>query len=33
MGHGRTLTKKNFNPVIVALSVIGEMPRSTQCSW
>jgi hypothetical protein len=26
-------SKKNFNPVMVALSVIGEVPRSTKCSW
>ena len=26
-------SKKNFRPVIVALSVIGEVPRSTRCSW
>jgi hypothetical protein len=25
-------SKKNLSPVIVALSVIGETPRSTQCS-
>ena len=24
--------KKNFSPVMVALSVIGEVPRSTKCS-
>ncbi len=28
----RVTSKKNFSPVIVALSVIGETPRSTQCS-
>jgi hypothetical protein len=26
-------SKKNFNPVMVALSVIGEVPPSTRCSW
>ena len=26
-------SKKNFKPVIVALSVIGEVPRSTMSSW
>jgi hypothetical protein len=26
-------SKKNFKPVIVALRVIGEVPRSTMCSW
>ena len=32
-GRLRVTSKKNFNPVIVALSVIGDTPRSTQCSW
>jgi hypothetical protein len=26
-------SKKNFNPVIVTFRVIGEVPRSTRCSW
>jgi hypothetical protein len=27
------VSKKNFRPVSVALSVIGEVPVSTRCSW
>jgi hypothetical protein len=27
------VSKKNFNPVSVALSVIGEVPASTMCRW
>jgi len=27
------MSKKNFSPVSVALSVMGEAPVSTKCSW
>ena len=26
-------SKKNFNPVIAALSDTGEVPWSTRCNW
>jgi hypothetical protein len=29
----RVMSKKNFSPVSVALSVMGEVPVSTRCSW
>jgi hypothetical protein len=29
----RVMSKKNFRPVSVALSVMGEVPASTRCSW
>ena len=29
----RVMSKKNFSPVSVALSVMGEVPASTRCSW
>jgi hypothetical protein len=29
----RVVSKKNFKPVSVAFSVMGEVPASTRCSW
>ena len=27
------ISKKNFSPLIAALSETGEVPRSTRCNW